>query len=136
MNEAPATPRENLPYDLDEQTSPSDPYDPVAPLRFSHEEVDDFMYSLHRTNVSRPAKDNKLCDICYLCFDVWRLGYQHPANAGDSELFKVLEDMIPETSMRTQLWRIMLAHLDNGDYRRAAHMPEMQSDTEESWRGE
>lgn len=91
---------ETLLYDLGEQTSLSNTDDPVVPLRFSHEEVDDFMYSLRRIDVSRLTKDNKICEICHLCFDEWRWGHQHPANAGVSEPCKVLEDMIPENSVR------------------------------------
>lgn len=36
-----------------------------------------------------------------------------------------------ETFLRTHIWRIMLAHLDDEDFQMVTHMPEMQS---EDWR--
>lgn len=58
------------------------------------------MCSLHRSDVSSLAEDDKLCEICFLCFDEWRWEDGHITKAGDSEPFKVLLDMMPENPMR------------------------------------
>lgn len=84
----------------DEQTPLSVPTNPAPPLRLSRKEVDRFMYSLDRTDVSSLAKADKLCDICFLCFGEWRWEDRRPANAGDSEPFKVRVNMMPENAVR------------------------------------
>lgn len=77
----------------------------APPLQqYSHKTVDRLMYSLHRTDVSSLAEDDKLCEICFLCFDEWRWDeeWQIIANnaGGHSEPFQVLIDMMPENPVR------------------------------------
>lgn len=85
----------------DEQTTLSVPTNPAPPpLRFSHKKVDRFMYSLSRTDTSSLAEDDKLCEICFLCFGEWRWEDRYTVNAGDSGPFKVLVDMMPENPVR------------------------------------
>lgn len=106
---------ENLDNNPDQQSSPPPPPDPnnhpmpppPPPLRFfSREEVDQFMQSLHQIDISSLAAkhdDDKLCEICFQCYDEWRWSDDEqnpPANAGALKPFNVLEDMMPENAVR------------------------------------
>lgn len=73
---------------------------PTPNLPFSPDEVIQFMYSLHRIDICNLTEDNKDCEICFQRFDEWRWSNEHPVNAGASEPFKVLEDMMPEDPLR------------------------------------
>lgn len=55
--------------------SPSPPS--PSHLQYSHEKVDRLLYSLDRTTDitgSLVSEDDKLCEICFQCFDEWRWG--------------------------------------------------------------
>lgn len=91
---------EFLGFISDGQTPFSDPTNPAPLLRLSQKEVDQLIYSLNRADVSSLAEDNKLCDICFLCFGEWRWEDRRPANAGDSKPFKVQVNMMPENPVR------------------------------------
>lgn len=77
----------------------------APPTEYSHKTVDRLMYSLHRTNVSSLAEDDKLCEICFLCFDEWRWDDEerqisNKAGGVDSEPFQVLVEMMPENPVK------------------------------------
>lgn len=80
------------------------PTNAAPPIEYSHKTVNRLMYSLHRTNVSSLAEDDKLCEICFLCFDEWRWDdeeRQISNKAGEeSEPFQVLVDMMPENPVK------------------------------------
>lgn len=84
----------------EEQATPTTPNDPTPNLQFSSDEIVQFMHSLCRIDISNLAEDNKDCEICFQRLGEWRWGNDHPVNAGVSEPFKVLEDMMPEDPVK------------------------------------
>lgn len=81
-----------------QQNNLPEPNHPTPP--FLREEADQFLCSLRRIDPNVLAKDDKLCEICFSCFDEWRWGDEHPENAGVLKPFMVLEGMMPETPVR------------------------------------
>lgn len=84
----------------EQQNSLPDSNHPTPPLRVLRKEVDQFMYSLNQIDIGTLAEDNKLCEICFLCFDEWRWDDKRPADAGALKPFEVLNDMMPENPVR------------------------------------
>ena len=84
----------------EEQATPTTPNDSTPSLQFSPNEIVQFMHSLCRIDISNLAEDNKDCEICFERLGEWRWGNEHPVNAGASEPFKVLEDMMPEDPVK------------------------------------